>query len=38
VILAGAADPDAAAALRAFITGPDGRAILERYGFAVPRE
>jgi molybdate transport system substrate-binding protein len=38
VVLAGAADPAAAARLRAFLTAPDGRAILERHGFDPPRE
>jgi molybdate transport system substrate-binding protein len=38
VILATAADPDAAKTLRAFLIGPDGRAILARHGFDPPRE
>jgi molybdate transport system substrate-binding protein len=33
VILTGAKDPAAAEALRDFLTGPDGRAVLKRYGF-----
>lgn len=36
VILGWAADREAAAALRAFLIGPDGRAILARYGFVLP--
>lgn len=35
-ILKSAADVDAARALRAFILGPDGRAILKQYGFFLP--
>jgi molybdate transport system substrate-binding protein len=38
VILTGAKDPDAARELRAFLTGPDGRAVLKRYGFTLPGE
>jgi molybdate transport system substrate-binding protein len=38
VVLAGAADPAAAASLRAFLTGPEGVAILGRHGFDPPRE
>ncbi len=38
VVLAAAADPAAAAALRAFITSPDGRAVLAKHGFDPPRE
>lgn len=38
VVLAGAADPDAAGTFRAFLTGSDGRAILARHGFDPPRE
>jgi molybdate transport system substrate-binding protein len=38
VILATAADPSAAANLRAFLTGPEGQAILSRHGFDPPRE
>ena len=36
VIVAGAKDPAAAEALRAYLAGPDGRAVLERYGFSLP--
>jgi molybdate transport system substrate-binding protein len=36
VILRSAADAAAAGAVRAFLIGPDGRAILERYGFFLP--
>jgi molybdate transport system substrate-binding protein len=36
VLLAGAAQPEAARALLAFLTGPKGRAILARYGYALP--
>ena len=36
VILRWAADPDAARALRGFLLSADGRAILERSGFALP--
>lgn len=36
VILRSAADPDAARALRGFLLSADGRAILERSGFALP--
>jgi molybdate transport system substrate-binding protein len=36
VILKWAADPDAARALRGFLLSADGRAILERSGFALP--
>jgi ABC-type molybdate transport system substrate-binding protein len=36
VILRSAADPDAARALRGFMLSADGRAILERSGFASP--
>lgn len=35
-ILKWAADPDAARALRAFVLGADGRAILKQYGFSRP--
>jgi molybdate transport system substrate-binding protein len=35
-ILKWAADVDAARALRAFVLGEDGRAILKRYGFSLP--
>lgn len=35
-ILGWAADVDAARAFRAFVLGPDGRAILEQYGFSLP--
>jgi molybdate transport system substrate-binding protein len=38
VILTGAKDADAARALRAFLTGAEGRAILKRYGFTLPGE
>jgi molybdate transport system substrate-binding protein len=38
VILAGAADAEAARRLRAFLTGAEGRAILKRYGFTLPGE
>jgi molybdate transport system substrate-binding protein len=33
VILTGAKEPEAAQSLRDFLTGPDGRAVLKRYGF-----
>jgi len=36
VIMRGAADPDAARALRGFLLSADGRAILERAGFSLP--
>jgi molybdate transport system substrate-binding protein len=36
VILKWAADRRAAEQLRDFLTGPDGRRILERYGFRLP--
>lgn len=36
VVVAGAAHAGAARAFLGFITGPDGRAILARFGFAVP--
>jgi molybdate transport system substrate-binding protein len=36
VVLDRAADPTAAARFLDFVLGPDGRAILERYGFVVP--
>jgi molybdate transport system substrate-binding protein len=36
VVLAGAADPIAAQQVRDFLTGPEGVAILERYGFSRP--
>lgn len=36
VIMRAAARPDAARSFRAFMTGTEGRAILARYGFAVP--
>jgi molybdate transport system substrate-binding protein len=35
-ILSWAQDKDAAAALRSFVLGPDGRAVLRRYGFYLP--
>jgi molybdate transport system substrate-binding protein len=38
VVLKPAADPAAANELRAFLTGPAGRAILARHGFDPPRE
>ena len=38
VILAGARDAAAAEAVRAFLTGTEGRAILKRYGFTLPGE
>ena len=36
VVLDGAADPVAARAFLDFVLGPDGRAILDRYGFLLP--
>ncbi len=36
VILGAATDPEAAAALLDFVLGPDGRAVLDRYGFLLP--
>lgn len=36
VILRSAVDPDAARAVRAFLLGDEGRAILKRYGFFLP--
>jgi molybdate transport system substrate-binding protein len=36
VVLAAAADSDAAARLLDFVLGPDGRAVLDRYGFRLP--
>lgn len=36
VILPGTAHPDAAAALRDFLTGPEGQGILARHGFGAP--
>lgn len=38
VILSWAKDPDATERFRAFVTGPEGRAILTRYGFVLPGE
>ncbi|OWK41893.1 molybdate ABC transporter substrate-binding protein [Fimbriiglobus ruber] len=38
VIITGAADPAAAATLREFITGAEGREVLKRYGFTLPGE
>jgi len=38
VILTGAKDADAAQALRAFLMGAEGQAILKRYGFTLPGE
>jgi molybdate transport system substrate-binding protein len=38
VILKWAKDPDAARALRTFLTGADGRSVLKRYGFFLPEE
>ncbi|MBO0698649.1 MAG: molybdate ABC transporter substrate-binding protein [Zavarzinella sp.] len=38
VILTGARDAEAARSFRAFLTGPDGRAVLKRYGFTLPGE
>jgi molybdenum ABC transporter, periplasmic molybdate-binding protein len=38
VILSWAKDRDAAEALRAFMLGPEGHAVLRRYGFFLPRE
>lgn len=38
VILSWAQDVDAAQQFQAFVTGPEGRAILERYGFVLPGE
>jgi molybdate transport system substrate-binding protein len=35
-IMKRAADPDAARAFRAFVLGPDGRAILKQFGFFLP--
>ena len=37
-VLTGAKDAEAAQALRAFLTGAEGRAILKRYGFTLPGE
>ena len=36
VVLGSATDPDAAAAFLAFVLGPDGRAVLDRFGFLLP--
>jgi molybdate transport system substrate-binding protein len=36
VVLGSAADPGAAAAFLDFVLGPDGRAVLDRYGFLLP--
>lgn len=36
VVLEGALDPGAAAAFVEFVLGPDGRAVLDRYGFLLP--
>lgn len=36
VVLAGASDPDAARAVRDVLLGPEGTALLERYGFYLP--
>jgi molybdate transport system substrate-binding protein len=36
VVLASASDPEAARAFLAFVVGPDGRAVLDRYGFLPP--
>jgi molybdate transport system substrate-binding protein len=36
VVLGSATDPDAAAAFLDFVLGPDGRAVLDRYGFLPP--
>ena len=38
VILPWAKDMDATREFKAFVAGPDGRAILNRYGFALPGE
>jgi molybdate transport system substrate-binding protein len=38
IILSWVQDRDAAESLRAFVTGADGKAILKRYGFALPGE
>ena len=38
IILAWAKDAEAAREFKAFVTGPDGRAILRRYGFVLPGE
>jgi len=35
-VLAGARDPDAARAFLDFVLGPDGRIVLDRYGFLLP--
>jgi molybdate transport system substrate-binding protein len=36
VVLDAAGDPDAARAFVDFVLGPDGRAVLDRYGFLLP--
>ncbi len=36
VVLTSAADPEAAQAFLDFVLGPDGRAVLDRYGFLPP--
>jgi molybdate transport system substrate-binding protein len=38
VILRWAADVDAARALRTFLVGPEGKTVLEQYGFFMPEE
>jgi molybdate transport system substrate-binding protein len=38
VILSWAKDAEAAEQFKAFVTGPDGRAVLKRYGFTLPSE
>ena len=38
IVLGRAKDPEAARALRDFVLGQDGRAILKRYGFSLPGE
>jgi ABC-type molybdate transport system substrate-binding protein len=38
VILRWAADVEAARALRSFLIGADGKAVLEQYGFFMPEE
>jgi molybdate transport system substrate-binding protein len=37
-ILRGVKDVEAAMAFRAFLTGPDGRAVLQQYGFGLPAQ
>ena len=37
-VLAGSTDPEAARAFLAYVLGPAGRAVLERYGFDVPAD